>query len=59
MKSNMKYYMRKNMTNIVKLHFEILCECDCNCDELGEELAAFLQESWFNGENVLEVKYVK
>ena len=46
------------MTNIVKLHFEITCECDGDCDELGRELATFLQESWFNGEDILEIKYV-
>ena len=49
--------MRKNMANIVKLNFEVICECDGNPDELGEELAAWLQESWFNGEDVLEVNY--
>ena len=28
-----------------------------NIDELGIELAAFLQESFFNGEDVVEVIY--
>lgn len=51
--------MRKNMTNIVKLNFEVICECDGNPDELGRDLAAWLQESWFNGEDVLEVNYKK
>lgn len=46
------------MTNVCKLHFAITCHVhDENADELGKELAVFLQESWFNGEDVLEVEY--
>ena len=40
-----------------KLIFEVTCQVDEKCDDLGEELAEFLQESMFNGEDVLEVKF--
>jgi len=40
------------------LHFFILCYVhDENAEELGKELALWLQESWFNGEDVLEVEF--
>ena len=43
---------------LCKLNFEITVNVqDEPVDELGNELATFLQESWFNGEDVLEVKY--
>ena len=41
---------------MTKLKFSVLCECD-SPDEVGKELAIFLQESWFNGDEVLEVDY--
>ena len=41
-----------------KLHFSITVECDSNsADDLGKDLAIFLQESFFNGEDVVEVVY--
>lgn len=41
----------------VALKFEIIVDVDENqATDLGGELAFFLQESWFNGEDVLEVK---
>lgn len=40
------------MTNLVACYVH-----DENAKELGEELALFLQESWFNGEDVLEVEF--
>ena len=44
---------------LFKLNFSIVCECpEDEAQDLGEDLAAFLQESWFNGEDVLEVRYV-
>lgn len=46
-------------TMIIKLKFELVCECpEEEAQDLGDDLAAFLQESWFNGEDVLEVQYV-
>lgn len=46
------------MTNICKLTFEITCHVHDECaDDLGKEMAIFLQESWFNGEDILEVEY--
>ena len=46
------------MTDLVKLHFTVLCCSDGNTKELGENLAVWLQESWFNGEEVLEVEFI-
>lgn len=47
------------MTNLCKLHFNIICYVHDECaEELGKNLAVFLQESWFNGEDVLEVEYI-
>lgn len=46
------------MTNLVKLKFIVKCYVhDENAKDLGEDLALFLQESWFNGEDVLEVEF--
>ena len=46
------------MTNLVAMHFIVKCYVhDENAKELGEELALFLQESWFNGQDVLEVEF--
>lgn len=48
------------MTNLCKLHFTVTCHVhDELADDLGKDLAKFIQESWFNGEDVLEVDYVK
>ena len=47
------------MTNICKLIFGVSCNVHSECaDELGGDLARFLEESWFNGEEVLEVEYL-
>lgn len=47
------------MTNVVKLHFKLTVECQEElADDLGEDLAKWLLESWFNGEDVLDVEYV-
>ena len=47
------------MTNICKLKFEVEVHVHDECaDDLGNDLAKFLQESWFNGEDVLDVRYV-
>ena len=46
------------MTNLVAMHFIVKCYVhDENAKELGEELALWLQESWFNGEDVLEIEF--
>ncbi len=48
------------MTNICKLTFEITCHIHDECaDDLGKDLARWLKESWFNGEDVLDVEYIK
>lgn len=45
------------MTNLVSLHFDVIVYCqDELAEDLCKDLALFLQESWFNGEDVLEVK---
>ena len=47
------------MTNTCKLHFTITCYVHDECaDDLGKDLVKFLEESWFNGEDVLEVEYI-
>lgn len=47
------------MTNTCKLHFTITCYVHDECaDELGKDLAKWLLESWFNGEDVIDVEYV-
>ena len=41
-----------------KLTFDITCRIDDSyADELGEELSVWLLESWFNGEDVLDVEF--
>lgn len=48
------------MTNICKLTFDVTCHVhDELADDLGKDLAVFLEESFFNGEDVLEVEYIK
>ena len=43
-----------------KLLFEVTIEADpIDADELGSDLAVFLQESFFNGEDIIEVEYIK
>lgn len=45
------------MTN-VKLKFEVSVKCDSDvADDLGKDLAAWLLESWFNGDDVIDVEY--
>ncbi len=47
------------MTNICKLSFEITCNVhDENAEDLGKDLAVWLRESWFNGEDVLDVEFI-
>jgi len=47
------------MTNVCSLTFEVICYVhDENADDLGKDLAKFLEESWFNGEDILEVNYL-
>ena len=44
----------------VKLMFECIVECDPDyADSLGKDLASWLEESWFNGEDVIEVKFIE
>lgn len=46
------------MTNICSLNFEVIINVHSEyADELGKDLAKWLEESWFNGEDILEVKY--
>lgn len=48
------------MTNVCKLTFEVTCHVHDECaDDLGKDLARWLKESWFNGEDVLDVEYIK
>ena len=43
----------------VKLNFDITIEChDESADELGKDMAFWLEESWFNGEDVLDVEFM-
>lgn len=44
---------------IKKLVFEVTVDTELDKDSLGEELAVFLEESFFNGEDVVGVEYVK
>ena len=44
----------------VKLTFNIIFNTDANdLDNMGGELAIFLQETFHNGENTLSVEYVE
>ena len=46
------------MTNVCNLHFDVEVHVHDECaDDLGKDLARFLEESWFNGEDVISVKY--
>lgn len=46
------------MTNVCKLHFDVTVHVHDECaDDLGDELAAWLLESWFNGEDMIDVEY--
>lgn len=54
----MWFYTRK-MVNLIKLNFDITVEChDELAKDLGEDLALWLKESWFNGEDVLDVEFI-
>ena len=47
------------MVNLIKLNFDITVECHDECvSDLGKDLANWLKESWFNGEDVLDVEFV-
>ena len=47
------------MVNIVKLNFDVTVECHEECaNDLGRDLARWLEESWFNGEDVLDVEFI-
>ena len=42
---------------MICLNFGIICDVDYeDAEDLCRDLSLFLQESWFNGEDVLEVK---
>lgn len=44
--------------NEITLKFELNVKCEKEyADELGEDLAIFLMESFFNGEDYLQVNY--
>ena len=44
---------------MVVLRFEVECETDrLDIADLGEEMAIFLQESIFNGEDIIDVRYI-
>ena len=44
----------------VKLTFNIIFDTDANdLDNMGEELALFLQETFHNGEDTFRVEYVE
>lgn len=46
------------MTNLCELKFVVGCHVHSECaDDLGEDLAKFLEESWFNGEDMVYVEY--
>lgn len=46
------------MTNVIKLHFKLMVECQEElADGLREDLDKWLLESWFNGEDVLDVVF--
>ena len=46
------------MTNICELKFTVTCHVhDELADDLGKDLATWLFESWFNGEDVIEITY--
>ena len=47
------------MVNLVKLKFEMVCECHHElADDLGKDIAHDLLNEMYNGEDVLEWKYV-
>ena len=47
------------MTNLIKLNFDITVEChEESANDLGEDLARWLRESWFNGEDVIDVEFI-
>ena len=51
--------MRDIMTNLCKLNFKVTCHVHDECaEDLGKDLARFLKESWFNGEDVLDVEFI-
>ena len=43
----------------IKLNFDVTVEChDELASDLGKDLAVWLKESWFNGEDVLDVEFI-
>lgn len=47
------------MSNVCELKFGVFINIESEyADDLGKELAAFLQETFFNGEDVVEVSYL-
>ena len=44
----------------VKLNFDITIEChdDESVEVLGKDMTFWLEESWFNGEDVLDVEFI-
>ena len=46
------------MEEICDLKFKITCKVNKKyADNLGKDLATFLEESWFNGEDTIKVSY--
>lgn len=46
------------MVETCNLKFKMSCKLESEyADEIGKDLAVFLRESFFNGEDVLDVKY--
>ena len=44
---------------MVILTFEVAVDCDDeSADEFGDEMAHWLEDSWFNGEDIVGVSYV-
>ena len=47
------------MSDLVKLNFSVTCEVDKDyAEDLGKDLAKWLRESWFNGEDVIDVEFI-
>lgn len=47
------------MNDEVKLIFECAVRCSPEyAEDLGKDLALWLRESWFNGEDVIDVEFI-
>ena len=46
------------MVNLVNLKFDVTVEVHDECaEDLGKDLAKWLRESWFNGEDIIDVEF--